>query len=326
MAHPYHSARDEHRGKAHDLIERTGHHLERRATGGRTHSDAKEDEAMIAKAIHEHESADHPGKKKTKLKFAAGGHVEGESARHHMGKRARGGQTGKKGGHVTNVIVAPQGGGAPGGMRPPMPAPGGQPMMAPPPRPAAPPPAAMPAGGPPGGMPAAPPPGMRPPGAMKRGGGVQRTAEVGVPSESLMQSNRGGKVRKREMGGSAGVPANPSSLTPQQLQRIAAIRREEAAAQAAQKQNAAQTQGPMGAAEAARMGNAPMQKRGGEVHVKEHTRRAAGGHVVPHIESAGGGGMSRVEKMRAYGGDNGFDPYSGENKGGFKLKDIPAHA
>jgi hypothetical protein len=233
--HPYHSARAENRGKAHDLIERTGNRMERRATGGRTHSDAKEDEAMIAKAIHEHEAADHPGKKKTKLKFASGGHVEGEHARGHMGKRARGGSAGKKAGHVTNVIVAPQGGGAPGGMRPPMPAPGGQPMMAPPPRPAVPPQAAMPpAGPPPGAMPAGPPPGMRPPGAMKRGGGVQKTQEVGVPSESLLQAKRGGHVPKRDVGGSAGVPANPTQLSPQQLQRIAQIRREEAAAQAAQ--------------------------------------------------------------------------------------------
>ena len=317
--HPYHHANAEKRGKAHDLIARTGNRMERRATGGAAHGDAKDDAAMIARAIHEHEAHDHPGKSKTKLKFASGGHIEGQAAHHHMGRRARGGHTGKKGGHVTNVIVAPQGG-APGGMRPPIPAPmPARPAMpvAAPPRPAGPPAMAAGAmGGPPVGMPPAPPPGMRPPGAMKRGGGVRKVEEVGVPSESLMQSKRGGKIGKRDVGGPAGVPANPTQLTPQQLQRIALIRREEAEAMRAREQAASQTQGPMGAAQAAsqaaRMQGPAMQKRGGEVHVKEHTRRAKGGHV-PHMEAGAGGGEGRIEKTHEYG------------EGGFKPKKVPLH-
>ena len=90
------------------MIKRTGHKL---ARGGAAHDDAAEDARMIAEGVHEHESAMHPGKKKTHLKFKQGGAIEGHGAKHHLGKRARGGPTGKKGGHVTNVIVAPQGGG-----------------------------------------------------------------------------------------------------------------------------------------------------------------------------------------------------------------------
>lgn len=345
MSHPYSATRAEHHERAHKMLGRTGNKMAR--GGSAHHSDAKEDEALIRKAIGEHEDQEHSGKH-SKLKFKDGGAVEGEHARQHLGKRARGGPTSKGGkGHVTNVIVAPQGGGAPpaGGMRPAMP-----PQAAPRPpmpaqRPAGPPPGAMPGGAPPG----APPMGMRPPGAMKRGGEVkhrakrergggadcdeedggerrargghiQKMQEVGVPSESLMQSNRGGKVRHRDAGGSAGVPADPTQMNPAQLQRIASIRKQ--MAQAAQaKQAAAQGGGgmtpPMGGAQAARMmqapGAMPTQKRGGEVHVKEHKRRARGGHV--EMEAGGGGGQGRIEKMREYGSGRGFTP-----------KKVPLHA
>ena len=190
-------------------------------------------------------------------------------------------------------------------------------------------PAAPPQGMPPQGMPPqAAPMGMRPPGAMKRGGSIkdgegrmnaenneesdekrarggrtQKMQEVGVPSESLMQSKRGGGLRKREMGGSAGVPANPTQMSPQQLQRIAQIRKAEAQAKAAQKPG---MEPPMGAATAAGMSGMPTQKRGGEVHVKEHVRRAKGGHVP--MEAGAGGGEGRIEKMRAYGSGRGFKP------------------
>lgn len=322
MAHPHAMTPGEFRSKAHDLISKTGNERPEgqmrngyKAGGGITkEEDEKQDEHDIAKGVHEHESHLHKGEPKTKLK--AGGKVEGEHARHHMGKRARGGRAGKEGkGHVTNVIVAPQGGGG-GGMRPPMP-----PQQAmPAPRPAAPPPPPPPQGGPPAGMPpgaGGPPMGMRPPGAMKRGGHVQerarggrtqKTEEAGVPSESLMQANKGGHVRKRDVGGSAGVPSDPTQLNPQQLQRIAQIRKQEAMAKQAQQQGGGM-QGPMGAAPAARMAGSPsvpMQKRGGEVHVKEHVRRASGGHVS--MEAGAGGGEGRIEKAREYGSGRGFKP------------------
>ena len=335
MAHPYSHVRAEHHDRAHGMIARTGNKM---ARGGRAHPDKMEDEALIRKALNEHDEQQHGGKK-TKLKFASGGGIEGEGAKHHMGKRARGGHAGKGGKHVTNVIVAPQGG---GGMHPPMappPAMQAAPRPAPPPmppRPAAPPPSAPPPGAMPPGA-GGPPMGMRPPGAMKRGGGVkhrasggeadgdceergerarggrtQKVMEAGVPSESLMQANKGGKVRHRDMGGSAGVPANPTQMNPQQLQRIAQIRKEEAMAKqaAAARQG---MQGPMSGAQAAGAGNMPMQKSGGEVHVKEHKRRARGGHV--EMEAGGGGGMGRIEKAREYGSGRGFKP-----------KDKPLHA
>jgi hypothetical protein len=352
MAHPHHMTAKDHREKAHSLLGRTGHERPEgemrnhyKSGGGITKAwDEEQDAEDIAKGVHAHESHLHPGKPKTKLK--AGGHVEGEHARRHMGKRARGGSTGK-GKHVTNVIVAPQGGGAggpPGGMRPPMPT-AQPPMQAPPPRPAAPPPPPPQAGPPPGA--GGPPMGMRPPGAMKRGGGVrhkrarggeadcdedgdrepdrrargghvQKMQEVGVPSESLMQANRGGHIRKRDVGGNAGVPSNPTQMNPQQVQQIAQIRKQKMMAEQAAQQGGGrpQMQGPMGAAPAARMaGNPgmPMQKRGGEVHVKEHVRRASGGHVS--MEAGAGGGEGRIEKAHEYGSGRGFKP-----------KKVPLHA
>ena len=57
----------------------------------------------------------------------------------------------------------------------------------------------------------------------------------------------------------------------------------------------------------------PMQKRGGEVHVKEHVRRANGGHVS--MEAGAGGGEGRIEKMHEYGSGRGFKP-----------KKVPIHA
>ena len=126
------------------------HRLDRhhRKSGGRaaSHGDEAEDRALFKKMMSEHE------------------HHKG---RHH---RAAGGRTGHKGKgkHVTNVIVAPQG----GHDRPmPMPVPMGGPPALPPRPPVAPPPG--PPGPPPGlGGPPGLPGGMPPPGLRKRGGRV----------------------------------------------------------------------------------------------------------------------------------------------------------
>lgn len=210
MAHPLDSQVLSRHERAKDLISRTGHHM---AKGGALCDDMEEDQSLIAKAVHQHEKNDHAGKPLTKLKFKAGGAVEGEAAKGHLAKRARGGSTPRKATHV-NVIVAPQGGmhppmGGPGMMpgaqpmmppRPPMmPPPGAQPMTPPRP-PMAPPPGGMPPPGA-GGM---PPPGMKPPGMMKRGGGVKHVIEDGVPSESLLQAASGGKVPHMSAGAMGG--------------------------------------------------------------------------------------------------------------------------
>lgn len=199
MAHPNaHQVKDRHE-KAKSLIARTGNHL-----GG--DADMREDEKLIAEGIRQHENAEHGGKH-TKLHFKSGGAVDGEGAKSHLAKRARGGSAKGKSTHV-NVIVAPQGhpgaGMMPAGQPmmpphppiggPPMPPPGAnaQPMM--PPRP----PMAPPGAG-------APSPGMRPPGMMKRGGGVKETSEKGVPSDSLLQAASGGKVPVEMDAGAGGA-------------------------------------------------------------------------------------------------------------------------
>lgn len=190
MAHPNAGDVKGRHERARGLLERTGHHMEKDA-------DLREDKALIVRAIRSHEDSEHGGRHE-KLKFKDGGAIDGEKAKHHLARRARGGSTpGKRGTHV-NVIVAPQGGMHPPGMmptaqpmtppRPPMaPPPGAGQPMAPPARPAGPPPM------PPGGA-------MRPPGMMKRGGGVQTTLEKGEPSESLLQAKHGGHVPQMEAG------------------------------------------------------------------------------------------------------------------------------
>ena len=184
MAHPYIHHAHERRSKAEHHIHKTGH--KGFARGGHVHEDAAEDEEMIAKDVHKHESHMHKGEPKTKLKD--GGCVDGEHAKHHMAHRARGGKTGGKHTKV-NVIVAPQGGG--GGMHPPMPMPARPPMAAGP-APGAPPGAGAPsAPGPmpppamtrPGmGMPGAAPPGGMPPGMMRAKGGRIPHMEAGAGS------------------------------------------------------------------------------------------------------------------------------------------------
>lgn len=175
MAHPNAAARAPFVAKARKLMSHTGY-----ARGGSVHSDAKEDARMIERGVGQHEAHDHPGKPKTKLHLGDG--VGGEKGRTHLAKRARGGAThGKHKGHSTkvNVIVAPQGGGAPPAM---------------PPRPAMPPPGA---GAPPG----MPPPGMMPPGGPPRppmappGGGM-------MPPGAGMMRKRGGSIPDQAGGGS----------------------------------------------------------------------------------------------------------------------------
>ena len=174
------------RKKAREMLSKSGY-----STGG--HFATKK---MIGEAIREHEDHDHPGKKKTDVKFASGGSVDGYAP----GGRADRAPRGKKGTSV-NIMIAPQGGhsgGAPGPMGggaglPPEAvaalasrlkgaAPPGGPMpgpaMGPPP------------GGPPGGLPAGavPPRPMVPP---VRGPGMPPMAK------------KGGRI-KEEFGGSSG--------------------------------------------------------------------------------------------------------------------------
>lgn len=314
MAHPHAQKPEDHRDRAHRVIAGSGHEMPHGKmrngykAGGAIHEDAEEDAAMIRDGVGQHEDNDHPGKPKTKLKFKVGGSVEGHEARHHLGRRARGGPTNKKGTHV-NVIVAPQGGG--GGMRPAMPAmQPPAPMPAPPPRPpmAAPPPPGM--GMQPGGGMAPKPPGMMNRGGRTgegahdaadyeqkrsvraKGGKVQNTSDVGTPWQNILHSKRGGGAMKRDVGGPTGMPSATAGMpgagqvTPQQQQ----------AAQQMMAQRAAQAR----MTPAAGMPGVPTQKRGGA------TERRHGGGV--DMEAGAGGGEGRIEKANEYGSGRGFTP------------------
>jgi len=189
-----------------------------RAHGGVTESDTRSDEAMIRKAIGEHDRQLHAGKH-TKLKFRRGGHVEdGEkSSRVRHDRRASGGKTGGggkgKGPHVA-IVIAPHGQQQPGAG---MGAGPGLPTAPPPPPPPPPPrPPMMPPGGPPGGAPGgmaggppigamAPrppglPPGAGPPGLpIRKHGGRMKYEEGGRTRRRTADEDDG--ERAREWGG-----------------------------------------------------------------------------------------------------------------------------
>lgn len=147
---------------------------------------------LIREAMGEHDKQLHHGKH-TRLKFADGGHVDGEHGKHRSDRQARaaGGRTkskGKSGNHV-NVIVAGQGGGRPGGMMPPRPA--VAPPAAAPPRPP------VPAGA----------PGVAPPTGMTAGLGAPRPPMGGAPvGAGVPMRKRGGKVRRARGGGLGKYP------------------------------------------------------------------------------------------------------------------------
>lgn len=172
------SSHDEFRQQAkRDHAAKVKHH----AGGGAV---MKGEKALIERAVAQHESHDHPGKPKTKLKLATGGVAEDRAPARL--DRARGGKAKSGKGHTNvNVIVAPpHPPGPPGGMmpppgmapHPPMPPPGaggppgaGLPPGLPPGGPGLPPGAAGP-GGPPG-APMMKPPGMKVGGLVKAGSG-----------------------------------------------------------------------------------------------------------------------------------------------------------
>lgn len=126
------------RKRAREVLTRAGYKI----GGHLKHSDKAQDEAMIAKGVHEHESHLHKGEKKTRLKLADGGVAEGSTPKRRGDKKKRGQVN-------VNVLV--------GGPHPPA-----QPAVRPVPVPVPPPGGAM--AGPPGG------PGMPPPQGLKRGG------------------------------------------------------------------------------------------------------------------------------------------------------------
>lgn len=183
-------------------------------------ADRDEDEALIKKAMGEHDAQMHGGKH-TKLKLRKdGGAVEGESAKPRNDRltRAEGGGAKRSPKHSqVNVIIAGGHGNPAGGdamahpMMPPMGGPPIHPPMMPPGAPPPGPPMMPPPGppGPPGMPPGGPPPGMggppgmpRPPMApggippRKHGGAIGRKHGGSVSDNSSTEASR----KKEQMG------------------------------------------------------------------------------------------------------------------------------
>ncbi len=205
------------RERAADLIERSGYGRPRHARGG--DSDYAQDVALVAKGVHAHERAMHPGRKETRLKLSSGGHAGGGMAPARLDKSSRG--RGKRDAPQVNIAVVPHSGmgGGPGmggmGAMPPPAVPPRPPMPAPPP-PAVPPrppmvgPGLAPAPGmPPGGM--GMPGGMAPrPMGMRRGGhtrerkaqgGMTGRGGIGEPRFEAGAGSGRGRTEKREREG-----------------------------------------------------------------------------------------------------------------------------
>lgn len=138
-------AEHEKRKAARKLISRTGYKIGGHMT---KRPDEIADKHEITEAVHEHESALHKGKPKTRLHLRDGGSCEGLAAGGRSDRKPRGAKSGKgkKGGTTVNVVIAhphpkavpvpvPVGAGAPpGGPAGPMPPPpddGAPPMMGP---------------------------------------------------------------------------------------------------------------------------------------------------------------------------------------------------
>lgn len=197
-------AEHERRAKGRAMLNRTGYG----SAGGHLskHADKYASKHEIVDAVHQHEGADHPGTKKTRIKLRDGGLAHGGTARHRGDRKSRGG---KKHSHTTvNIVVG-------GHDKPPMP-----PIMLPPGGPGGPPgaPPMMPPPPDPSMGAAPPPPGMPPMPGQARGGrtGYKKGGTVKIDSERdkikgmpAGQFKRGGSVKTKPViddgaGGGAG--------------------------------------------------------------------------------------------------------------------------
>lgn len=100
-----HKMDGKHKVKVGNLLRKSGYKMKR---GGSAFSEAAVEDA-VAKGVHQHEQNDHPGTKKTKMKFAAGGCVPGEKNGGRADKKSRLKHGGKsKAPHTKiNIMVAP---------------------------------------------------------------------------------------------------------------------------------------------------------------------------------------------------------------------------
>jgi hypothetical protein len=318
-------------------------------------ADEAQDRAMIKKAVREHESHDHPGKPKTKLKLKHGGEVEGHGGKRRLDRpgrkrRANGGKVdqgrdpeidNKEGVDADDYGTASirrhappmeraaggraKGGGKKGTHVNVIVAPqGGDPRPVPIP---------VPSGAPPmGAAPPMPPRPPMPPGApMGMPPGMAGAPPMGMPPRPPGMMNRGGHVKgarkHRDMGGGAdgdetgamgqmGVRGGPQNMNGPGI--------------------------PGGMGRPSMVPNRPMggpgnwgqnmqgrpnampmaQNKGGRT--KEHHRKghAKGGAVdigneehVP-MDAGSGGGVGRLEKIRDYGRNATKGNEGGRTKGG----------
>lgn len=159
----------------------------------------------VARGVHEHEAAMHPGHRKTKLKFADGGALMEDGPRAAVRRDRPSGKKGK--GHTSvNVIVAPQGG------RDASPPP---PMMPPPGPPGPPRPPMMPPPPGPGGMPGGPPIGAMPPGLPGMMGPHRRGGRV-KEDRKPYRRQEGGATPQGLTAALQSLGGNPPTQTPWQ--------------------------------------------------------------------------------------------------------------
>lgn len=198
-------AEHEKRKKGRALLSRAGYG----SVGGHltTHPDKYATKHEVVNAVHEHEGADHPGTKKTRIKLKDGGLASGGMPKMRGDRKSRSHKGGK--GHHTNVNVIVGG----GGKQPvpvPVPVPGGAGGPPPPPPMAGPPGGGNP-GMPPGLAGAGPVPGG-PPSGMKRGGHAKRATGGNVQNSQRNkikglpdgQFKRGGRTKTDYEGGAGG--------------------------------------------------------------------------------------------------------------------------